>query len=112
MTGITFEFVYTLNGRNEDQGLEDFTTCEETYWNPLASFFSATHVQRMDPTLKSAVLQCMDDRGHPGDSTGANLAAISPVIGDDETTRVTARECTVQEAQRLYPELPSVTVRD
>lgn len=112
VTGITFEFVHDVNGRSEAQGVEDFTACEERYWDPLASFYLSTHDQLMDPQLKNAVLQCMEDEGLPGDPRGTNLAEISPITGDDEATRGAARECTMEEAQRLYPDLPTVTIYD
>lgn len=112
VTGLNYEFVYNVNGRDEPTAAEEFRQCEAQYWQPLAMLYFETHTQRMDPQLKNAVLQCMAQKGYPGDEAGTNLAEISPIAGDDDSTRVVARECATTEAQRLYPELPSVSVFD
>lgn len=112
VTGLNYEFVYYSNGRDEKKAAEDYAQCEAQYWQPLQGYYFSTHVQRMDEQLKNAVLQCMDDRGHPGVADGTNLVEIAPIVGDDEDARETARECVTKEAERLYPELPSVTVFD
>ncbi|UJP09311.1 hypothetical protein L2X99_12820 [Microbacterium sp. KUDC0406] len=112
VTGITYEFVYYGNGRAEDQVLSDTAACESKYWEPTSSAFQSTHEQVMDRALRTAVLSCLDHGGHPGVADGRNLAEISPVIDDDFSTREAARECTSAEAQKLYPNLPSVTVID
>ncbi|MBP3976919.1 hypothetical protein [Microbacterium sp. BLY] len=112
VTGLNYEFVYYSNGRDEEKAGKDYAECEAQYWQPLQGYYFSTHAQRMDEQLKNAVLQCMDDKGHPGVADGTNLVEISPIIGDDEDARVAARECATKEAERLYPELPSVTVFD
>ncbi|GAA1327875.1 hypothetical protein ACFSWE_11660 [Leucobacter albus] len=112
VTGITYEFVYKTNGRDGPGTAEWFRGCETEFWSPLSAYFIATHSQRMDPTLKTALLECLARKGTPGVEAGVNLAEIAPAADAAGQTRGNARACVNAEAERLFPDLVSLSMFD
>lgn len=112
VTGITYEFVFKTNGRDGPDTAKWFEDCEAQFWVPVSTYFNSTHRQKMDLSLKTALLECLDRKGTPGVQTGRNLAEIAPVFEGAEETRINARDCLYSEGEKLFPDLVSMTVFD
>lgn len=112
VTNTNFEFVYDAKGRNQNTALEDYASCEEQFWNPVAYVYVSNAPQKIDEGLETAILSCMDQLGvkparEPVEDF-FDLAGTDPV--EDEETRKAASECARQEVSRLYPDLISLTL--
>lgn len=112
VTGLTYEFVFNSNGRDDAQAMEHFNSCQDRYITPLSTVFLSTHTQQMDPLLKSELLQCLESSSKPGNAAGINLVEIAPITQEDESLRKAARSCITQLVPELFPDLPSAAIYD
>ncbi|MFD4957864.1 hypothetical protein [Microbacterium sp. NPDC058389] len=86
------------------------SSCDER-WRPVAAAYIDTHEQRMDDGLQAAVVTCMAAAGYDLSGDESQVIDFMGEIESPPTPRMQdAERCIVELSQRLFPELPGVTV--
>ena len=96
-------------GATDESTQEAFDACDTRYFFAVETVYLDTTPQRMDPALLGSVRECLDRVGHPhsGDEvsfedfydSGASWSPQDPVA-----------VCVLEQAQMLYPDLPSYSL--
>jgi len=109
LTSTTYEFTYDSNGRDQDSAIDDYQKCEDRYWGDVALAYGSNAPQSIEPQLKEAIVQCM--KVASVNISAADVTTLKDLVGENDGSREqAARDCSLSETQRLYPDMPSVTI--
>lgn len=113
--GVSYSFVFLLNGKSMDTATKDNEDCQEKYWNAVSSVYVNTAAKSMDQALWLASLSCLKSAGYDlslEKGTLVDMVGENPMGSDGKLSKQadTAVNCVRDHAVQLFPDLPSISV--
>lgn len=107
---LEWDFPDTAFSSGEETG-EALELCTQQ-WTPVSVAYGATHDHHTDPLLLAAARECLKEQGF---DTPEDAVRVADIVGDPNTDSgrqsAAAEKCLIDEAFKLYPDLPAVTVQ-
>lgn len=105
VNGFTYEYVADFGDREMSGALKDLDSCEASHFSSVARAFSLSNIPEMESSLARAVFDCLERKGLDTRGDEANLRQFVESVGEEA-----ALSCTLESAQVLFPDYPSLTV--
>lgn len=109
---VTLEWEFPDTTFTSDAQISKALELCTSQWTPVVLAYGATHEQHTDPLLLKAARECLEDAGF---TTPEDAVRVADLVGDPSNDsgkqRSAAEKCLIDEAFKLFPELPAVTVQ-
>ncbi|MWV50664.1 hypothetical protein GRS96_15425 [Rathayibacter sp. VKM Ac-2803] len=106
--GVRYESSTDIGTRERSAALADIDECQARYSTSVAQAYELSRPQVMDPPLATAAGECLTGRGLSVTGEEANVVDFVESVGEAEDDVV--MDCVLDEATRLYPEMPALSV--